>query len=147
MLTDEHISVLNVVPEIIPDLLLGRALDVDKVTSDLDVRAIDDRELRPNFLDERNEARHLWVVWKALSTSTRYEKWRNIWKLTDKSNINTTRGEWSTFGCPPQAVFKDPSVKLIFRFLGKTETGRGDTLKDIVIVFGSAEYAWQKKRR
>ena len=41
--TDEHVRMLDVVPQVLPDLLLRRAGNVDEVTSDLDVRTVDDR--------------------------------------------------------------------------------------------------------
>ncbi len=53
-LADEQICVLNVVPEVLPDLLLRRAFDVNKIAADLDVRAVDDRQVRPDLLDQRN---------------------------------------------------------------------------------------------
>ena len=62
ILTDEQIRELDVVPQVLPDLLLRGTRDVHKITPDLNVRAVDDGELRPDFLDERDEARHLRVV-------------------------------------------------------------------------------------
>ena len=61
-LTDKQIRQLDVVPQVLPDLLLRGTRDVHEITPDLNVRAVDDGELRPDFLDERDEARHLRVV-------------------------------------------------------------------------------------
>ena len=48
--TYEQIGVLDVVPEILPDFLLGRTFDVHKVASNFDVRTIDNGNIRPDFL-------------------------------------------------------------------------------------------------
>lgn len=63
---DEHVRVLDVVPEVAPHLFLRRAFDVHEVTPDLDVRAVDDRHVRADALDERDQPRHLRVVCNGL---------------------------------------------------------------------------------
>lgn len=59
---DEEVCVLDVVPEVLPNLLLRRARDVDQVTSDLDVRTVDDRQVGAHALDQGDESRHLRVI-------------------------------------------------------------------------------------
>ena len=52
--TDEEIRMLDVIPEVVPDFLLRRALLVDEVTADLDVGTIDDGEVWTGLLDQRD---------------------------------------------------------------------------------------------
>lgn len=65
-MTDEEIRVLDVVPEVFPDFLLRRALLVDEVAADLDVGAVDDGEVWAGFLDQRNQAWHLGIIWNEI---------------------------------------------------------------------------------
>jgi hypothetical protein len=60
--TDEEIRQLDVIPEIFPDLFLGRPWNVDKITADFYVRAVDNGKFGPDLLDKRNETRHLRVI-------------------------------------------------------------------------------------
>ena len=53
---------MNVVPQVLPNLLLGRARVVNEVAANFDVGAIDDGEPRADFLDQGNETRHLRVI-------------------------------------------------------------------------------------
>lgn len=62
-LTDEQIRELDVVPEVLPHLFLGRSGHVDEVAADLDVRAVDDRQLGADFLDQRDQPGHLGIVY------------------------------------------------------------------------------------
>jgi hypothetical protein len=62
VLTYEKIGQLDVIPEIFPNLLLGRSWDVDKITADFDVRAVDNGKVGPNLLDKRNETGHLGII-------------------------------------------------------------------------------------
>lgn len=59
---DEHVSVLDVIPQVVPNVFLRTARLGNEITADLDVRAIDDRAIRCRFLDERDQARHLRVI-------------------------------------------------------------------------------------
>ena len=59
---DEQIRVLDVVPQVLPDLLLRRALDVDQSAANLNVRAVDDGKVGADLLDERNQTGHLGVI-------------------------------------------------------------------------------------
>ena len=61
-MTDEQVGELNVLPQVLPDSFLRGTLLLNKITTDLDVRAVDDRKLGSNFLDERNETGHLRVI-------------------------------------------------------------------------------------
>ena len=65
-MTNEKVCMLDVVPEVFPDFLLRGPLLVDKVATDLDVRAIDDRKLWTGLLDQRDQARHLGVVYNGV---------------------------------------------------------------------------------
>ena len=59
---DEHVTALNVAPEEVPDVGLGRASLGDKVAADLDVGAVQDRAVWRGLLDQGDQARHLRVV-------------------------------------------------------------------------------------
>jgi len=59
---DEHVGALDGVPEEVPDVGLGRALGGSKITSDLNVRSVEDGAVRGKRLDEGNEARHLRII-------------------------------------------------------------------------------------
>ena len=60
--TDEHVRMLDVVPQVLPDLLLGRASNVYEVRTNLNMRTIDDGQFRSDFLDQGNETRQLRVI-------------------------------------------------------------------------------------
>jgi hypothetical protein len=62
MLTDEKFRKLDIIPQIFPDFLLRRSLDVYKVTSDLDMRAIYNRQVGSEFLYKRYEPLHLRII-------------------------------------------------------------------------------------
>jgi len=47
---------------VLPNLLLRRARDMNKVATNFDVRAIDNREIRSDPLDEWNQTRHLRII-------------------------------------------------------------------------------------
>lgn len=61
-MADEHISILDVAPEKLPDIVLGGPFLRHEVGPDLNVRAIENWAVRSNFLDQGNETRHLRVV-------------------------------------------------------------------------------------
>lgn len=61
-MTDEHVRMLDVVPEVLPNLVLRRTLHTDQVATDLDMRTVDDRHVRANTSDQRDQARHLRVI-------------------------------------------------------------------------------------
>lgn len=64
--TNEEISQLNVIPEVFPDFFLRGSCNMDEVTANFYMRAVDDGKVGSNFLNERNETRHLWVIWGTL---------------------------------------------------------------------------------
>jgi hypothetical protein len=63
LLTDKQVCKLDIVPQILPNFLLGRSLDVYKVTSDLDMRAIHNWQVGPELFDEWYEPWHLRIVY------------------------------------------------------------------------------------
>ena len=60
---------------------------------------------------------------------------------TDESNVDTTRGEGTTFGCPINTVLGDPCVEVRFGFRGKTKIRSSDALQNVVVVLGGTEDA------
>lgn len=42
---------------------------------------------------------------------------------TDESDINTTWGQWATFGSPAQPVLEDPGVEVVLGVLRESEIG------------------------
>jgi hypothetical protein len=113
--TDEQVCKFNILPKIIPHLLLRRPRDVDEVRADLDVRAIDDRHLGADFFNERNETRHLWIV--CGHPYQRAPLKNDQAPLANECNVNTAWRQGATIRNPPQAVFEDPSVESIFVLL------------------------------
>lgn len=59
---NEHVARLDVAPQEIPDVGLGRARLGNEVASDLDMRSIENWAAWCRFLDEWNEAGHLRVI-------------------------------------------------------------------------------------
>lgn len=53
---------LDVVPEVLPNLLLRRTRYVNKIATDLNMRAVDDGDIGSDFSDERNETWHLRII-------------------------------------------------------------------------------------
>jgi hypothetical protein len=62
-MANEEIGKLDVVPQVLPDFLLRRALDVYEIATDLNVRTVDDWELRADFLDQGDQTWHLRIVY------------------------------------------------------------------------------------
>ena len=60
--TDEQICVLDVIPEILPHFLLRGAFLVHEIAANLDVRAVNDGHLRPDFAYEWDQTRHLRII-------------------------------------------------------------------------------------
>lgn len=60
--TDEHICLLDLAPQMIPDILLRSSLLVRQVASDLDVGSVQNWSIWSYQLDERDQTRHLRVV-------------------------------------------------------------------------------------
>lgn len=61
-MTDKHVGVFNVIPKVFPDIVLRRSRNSDEITSDLDMRSVQDRSVRCKLFDERNKPRHLRIV-------------------------------------------------------------------------------------
>lgn len=61
-MADEHISLLNVLPQVFPDILLGAAGLGHQVTADLNVRAVHNWAVGGHFLDQGDETGHLRVI-------------------------------------------------------------------------------------
>ena len=59
---DEEVGMLNVVPEVLPDFFLRRALLVYEIATDLDVGTVNDGEVWAGLLDQRDQARHLGII-------------------------------------------------------------------------------------
>jgi hypothetical protein len=62
LLTDEQIRKLDVVPQILPDFFLGGTFNMNKITSDLDMRAIHNWQIGPELLYEWYEPWHLRII-------------------------------------------------------------------------------------
>lgn len=99
LLTDKKIGQLNVIPKVFPDLLLRRPGNVHKITSDFDVRAVNNRELWPNFFDQRDQAGHLGVICN-VSMLAEGKKIIDVETLANKSDINAARSQRPAF-CGP----------------------------------------------
>jgi hypothetical protein len=85
---------------------------VYEVASDLDMRAIHDGQLRPELLDEGNEARHLWIVYAQPSKSSFEHESKNIHVLRrvrgkDDSPMKAMSTPPGASG-PPSAVHLNP---------------------------------------
>lgn len=58
----EHICMLNLAPEELPDIRLRSSLFHDQIASDLNMASIQNGSVRSYVLDHRNQAWHLWIV-------------------------------------------------------------------------------------
>ena len=63
--TDEEIGKLDVIPQVLPHFLLRRTSNMHEIATNLNVRAVDDRQVGADLLDQRDEAWHLRVIWTA----------------------------------------------------------------------------------
>ena len=61
-MTDEQIGELDVLPQVLPYAFLWGTLLLNEIAADLDVRTVDNGQLRSDFLDEGNETGHLRVI-------------------------------------------------------------------------------------
>lgn len=59
---DEHISMLDVVPQVPPDILLGTAGLGNEVATDLDMGAIENRTIGRCLFNKGDQARHLRII-------------------------------------------------------------------------------------
>ena len=144
---DEHVASLNVVPEEVPDICLGRAGFGNQITADLNVRAVENRAVGCNLLDQGNEARHLRVIDLDLLVSM----------ATNRRQVNThnhdigaailRRAEGPTRGEPvPIGIVGNPVDDGLLLFRGDALIGVADTLKNVVDVLGDSEDAGSRLR-
>ena len=61
-MADEHVTILDVAPEEVPDIGLWRASLCNQVAANLNVRSVQHRSVRSGFLDQGDQARHLRVI-------------------------------------------------------------------------------------
>lgn len=59
---NKHVGVLDPAPQIVPDLGLRRAGNVNEVTADFDVGSIEDGDAWADFSNEGDQTRHLRVI-------------------------------------------------------------------------------------
>lgn len=115
---------------------------MNKITADLNVRAIDDGELRANFLNEGDQARHLGVVCgRRQSMPSKLTE-----TLTNEGDIHSARRKGTALGSPSQTVLENPGVELIFSLLRQAKVRSGDALKNVVVVLRCPEDARRRIR-
>jgi hypothetical protein len=113
-MTDEYIRQLNSFPQESPDLFLRATRYSGQVASNFDMRAVDDLDIRASLFNQRNEARHLWII--------------------NDDDVGTTLRQRSTMGKPISSCVKgDPLRILLLLFKGESSIGGCNTLEDIVI--------------
>jgi hypothetical protein len=124
-MTDEHVGLFDVTPEIVPDVILGRSVNGNEVTSDLDVRSVEDRAIRGEPLDHRDKPRHLGII--------------------NENDVGTAL-LWG----PEWAALREPvSLSIVFNPVGDGAllcirdalVGVTDTLENVVLVLGDSENA------
>ena len=130
-MTDEDVTIFDMVPNPVPHLGRGCSLLVSKIGPHLNVAAEDDRAARVLFFGNLDKARHLGVV--------------------DDNHVGTalvTSREWATKLGPVTlcCFFQDPFVKLGYLFLSQALAVRCYALKNVVIVFGDSENFIPSKR-
>jgi hypothetical protein len=102
--TDEQVRMLNVIPEILPDLLLRRSWNVNEVTANLDVRSVDDWQVRAILLDEWDETWHLGVIWGGSISEVVQERSRHS-PMKAMSTPPSAKG-------PPSVVHLSPFLRI-----------------------------------
>jgi len=113
-MTDEHIRHLDPIPEEFPDLFLGASGDIDQITSDLDVRAVDDLDFGASLADQWNQAGHLRVV--------------------DDYDVGAVLGQGPAAREPvPVGIEGNPFRVLVLLVLGESRIRGRDSLEDVVI--------------
>jgi hypothetical protein len=105
----------------------------------LDVGAVDNRNVGPGLLDERDETWHLRVIDEDdICATSGLGKYIGITKLWDKDEEAHKR---ATFREPVAlSVVGDPLGELLLLRQGQSEAGISDTLEDVVVVLGGPEY-------
>lgn len=61
-MTDEHVGLFDVAPEVVPDIILRRTFFSNEITSNLDVGSVENWAIGSEPLDHGNKARHLRVI-------------------------------------------------------------------------------------
>ncbi len=61
-MTDEHVALLDITPQEVPDIGLWRAWLGDEIAANLNMRSVQDRAIWRQLLDHGNQARHLRVI-------------------------------------------------------------------------------------
>jgi len=91
-MTDIDIRLLNISPYPFPNLFLRAPRPVYEIAADLDMRTVDNFDLRAKSFDYRNECRHLMVI--------------------NDDDIRSTRSE-GTAGQEPVAlrIYSNPFIK------------------------------------
>lgn len=97
---------LDVVPEVLPHLLLRRATLTDEVAPDLDVGAVNNGQVRAHAPDERDESRHLGVICTTV-LRVRYAYTR---KVEDEPMKAMSTPPFASG--PPSAVQRKPFFKI-----------------------------------
>lgn len=142
---DEHVGQLDVAPEEVPDVSLGRVRLGHKITADLDMRSVQNRPVRGQLLDQGNQARHLWVINLALVS---IHKYRSLviaapCSVTYDNNIGTafrSRPKRAALRKPVTlGILGDPVKNGLLLLGGNALIRVADSLQDIVDVLGDSE--------
>jgi hypothetical protein len=119
---DEHIGMLDPAPKVFPHLALRRASNVNEITADFNVRAIENRDFRTSFADERDEAGHLRIV--------------------DENNIGTARSKRTTLREPVSlCIVFDPLRELLLLRQSEAKGRISDALEDVYYIQIMSVYA------
>lgn len=114
-----------------------------EIATDLNVGTVDDWQLRPDLLDQWDEARHLGVVYtNSLPLDLRATETDDLNGLTDESDITPTGCKWATLSRPAKTVLENPRVKVFLLFLGQAEARICHALENVVVVLRCPEYRW-----
>jgi hypothetical protein len=144
---DEHVGLFDVTPEIGPDIILGRSFFGNKITSDLDVRSVEDRAIRSESLDHRDKSGHLGII-DLCQWLVAYFFLYDAVGIMDEAYENDvgTALLWGAEG----ATLREPvSLSIVFNpvadgsllCIRDTLVGMTDTLKNVVLVLGDSENA------
>lgn len=137
---DEHVRLPDVAPEVVPDVVLGRALNGNEVTSHLDVRSVEDGAVGGDLLDQGDETGHLRII------DLFHCQLQSLFSLQScpyKDDVGTTllRGaERTTLGEPVSVgVVLNPVGDGGLLRVRDSLVGVADTLEDVVLVLGDSE--------
>ncbi len=120
---DEQIGHLDLTPEIIPHPLLSTTLLTDQITSNLDMAAEDDGDIRSNLFGNLDKTRHLRVV--------------------DDNHVCARLAERTSFAGPVLLrVVVEPTLPSMNVFLLQSHFRIGDALQNVVVILGNSEDGW-----